>query len=384
MRVGCYQGLLTTYGLRQAGRVWSKTLADTLTKMDFTQIKSDPSVYVFLGDWYTIRKFPQPTGWHNYLQQKIHEKPIGILMLFPILACYNVQICLLSIFSDLAVVFCQFPCRWPQTGSEIWCPGSVCLSNRRFSGWRAMYLGEKEVEEGPWKRSTGEWKGRRQTPGNAVILERTDFICHAVGKISPDNQLISDKTNLLPQLPWQANTTPGYILRPQPPNPPPPAAGHLGVGGADLSPEEGGLSDNELCVTAHDEGERQSYIDGINTTIYYQKNSHNHMTGWHSHLQHFGGVPLQTHPKRTAYPPMNSGMAPFQILQRMILPSNHPPNDASMSSPRDLSDPSLSESLQRWGGKDKERILPLQVYIVSRAWKNITIKGNMSDIEWMI
>jgi len=34
----------------QAGRVWSKTLADTLTKMDFTQIKSDPSVYVFLRD----------------------------------------------------------------------------------------------------------------------------------------------------------------------------------------------------------------------------------------------------------------------------------------------------------------------------------------------
>jgi hypothetical protein len=29
-----------TYGLKQAGRVWSKTLADTLTKMDFTQIKS--------------------------------------------------------------------------------------------------------------------------------------------------------------------------------------------------------------------------------------------------------------------------------------------------------------------------------------------------------
>ena len=39
-----------TYGLKQAGRVWSKTLADTLTKMDFTQIKSDPSVYVFLRD----------------------------------------------------------------------------------------------------------------------------------------------------------------------------------------------------------------------------------------------------------------------------------------------------------------------------------------------
>jgi len=32
-------------------------------------------------------------------------------------------------------------------------------------------------------------------------------------------------------------------------------------------------------VTAHNEGERQSYINGINTTIYYQKNSHNHMTG---------------------------------------------------------------------------------------------------------
>ena len=32
------------YGLRQAGRVWSKTLAVTLGKMDFTQIKSDPSV----------------------------------------------------------------------------------------------------------------------------------------------------------------------------------------------------------------------------------------------------------------------------------------------------------------------------------------------------
>jgi hypothetical protein len=39
-----------TYGLKQAGRVWSKTLADTLAKMDFTQIKSDPSVYVFLRD----------------------------------------------------------------------------------------------------------------------------------------------------------------------------------------------------------------------------------------------------------------------------------------------------------------------------------------------
>ena len=38
------------YGLKQAGRVWSKTLADTLSKMDFTQIKSDPSVYVFLRD----------------------------------------------------------------------------------------------------------------------------------------------------------------------------------------------------------------------------------------------------------------------------------------------------------------------------------------------
>jgi len=35
-----------TYGLRQAGRVWSKTLAATLSKMGFTQIKSDPSVYV--------------------------------------------------------------------------------------------------------------------------------------------------------------------------------------------------------------------------------------------------------------------------------------------------------------------------------------------------
>jgi len=32
-------------------------------------------------------------------------------------------------------------------------------------------------------------------------------------------------------------------------------------------------------VTAHNEGERQSCIDGINTTIYYQKNSHNHMIG---------------------------------------------------------------------------------------------------------
>jgi len=39
-----------TYGLRQAGRVWSKTLAATLSKMGFTQIKSDPSVYVFLRD----------------------------------------------------------------------------------------------------------------------------------------------------------------------------------------------------------------------------------------------------------------------------------------------------------------------------------------------
>ena len=38
------------YGLKQAGRVWSKTLADTLAKMGFTQVKSDPSVYVFLRD----------------------------------------------------------------------------------------------------------------------------------------------------------------------------------------------------------------------------------------------------------------------------------------------------------------------------------------------
>jgi hypothetical protein len=39
-----------TYGLKQAGRVWSKTLSDTLAKMGFSQIKSDPSVYVFLRD----------------------------------------------------------------------------------------------------------------------------------------------------------------------------------------------------------------------------------------------------------------------------------------------------------------------------------------------
>ena len=39
-----------TYGLKQAGRVWSKTLSDTLSRMGFTQIKSDPSVYVFLRD----------------------------------------------------------------------------------------------------------------------------------------------------------------------------------------------------------------------------------------------------------------------------------------------------------------------------------------------
>jgi hypothetical protein len=39
-----------TYGLKQAGRVWAKTLASTLSKMGFTQIKSDPSVYVFLRD----------------------------------------------------------------------------------------------------------------------------------------------------------------------------------------------------------------------------------------------------------------------------------------------------------------------------------------------
>jgi len=43
-----------------------------------------------------------------------------------------------------------------------------------------------------------------------------------------------------------------------------------------------------LSVTAHNEGERQSYIDVINITIYYQKYSHNHMTGWHSYLQHWG------------------------------------------------------------------------------------------------
>ena len=42
------------YGLKQAGRVWSKILADTLTKMGFTQIKSDPSVYVFLRDSFRI------------------------------------------------------------------------------------------------------------------------------------------------------------------------------------------------------------------------------------------------------------------------------------------------------------------------------------------
>ena len=38
------------YGLKQAGRVWFKTLADTLSKMGFIQIKSDPSIYVFLRD----------------------------------------------------------------------------------------------------------------------------------------------------------------------------------------------------------------------------------------------------------------------------------------------------------------------------------------------
>ena len=42
--------LKATYGLRQAGRVWSKTLEDTLTKMGFTHIKSDPSIHVFLRD----------------------------------------------------------------------------------------------------------------------------------------------------------------------------------------------------------------------------------------------------------------------------------------------------------------------------------------------
>jgi len=53
---------------------------------------------------------------------------------------------------------------------------------------------------------------------------------------------------------------------------------------------EGVLQHVNMCrqssVTAHNEGERQSYIDVINTTMYYQKYSHNHMTGWHSHLQH--------------------------------------------------------------------------------------------------
>jgi len=45
------------------------------------------------------------------------------------------------------------------------------------------------------------------------------------------------------------------------------------------SGSDGQRDPTALSVTVHIEGERQSCIDGINTTIYYQKNSHNHMIG---------------------------------------------------------------------------------------------------------
>ena len=42
--------LKACYGLKQAARVWARTLASTLNKMGFVQIKSDPSVYVLVRD----------------------------------------------------------------------------------------------------------------------------------------------------------------------------------------------------------------------------------------------------------------------------------------------------------------------------------------------
>jgi len=71
------------------------------------------------------------------------------------------------------------------------------------------------------------------------------------------------------------------------------------------------------CVTAHNEGERQSCIDGINTTIYYQKNSHNHMIGWHSYLQQdapvHGGAWLP--PFHLLYPPHGQPVSHFCVQE---------------------------------------------------------------------
>ena len=38
------------YGLKHAGRVWNKTLHATLSKLGFTQLKSDASLYIFRRD----------------------------------------------------------------------------------------------------------------------------------------------------------------------------------------------------------------------------------------------------------------------------------------------------------------------------------------------
>ena len=38
------------YGLKQSGRLWYHKLSEMLEKMGFTQIKSDPSIYVWIMD----------------------------------------------------------------------------------------------------------------------------------------------------------------------------------------------------------------------------------------------------------------------------------------------------------------------------------------------